>query len=383
MSSGGDFGPVDPAVVGGPPFAVAGPSTVALDGARAGSGSFTVSNVTGRPVRARVMVVPSAGADASWFQVVGESERSLPVAGTATVDVTVKVAEKAPAGAFSFAVGAALEEAPDQVVSGPTVAFQVPEPKKRKFPWWIVIVAAVALLLLIGGGITIWLLMRTPAAPTMSQAPTVSGTVQVGAELAVAPGVWDPDDSVLVHTWQACPDAATDEDDAECADIIVGTGEDAASARGPTYVVGADVVGMRIRVVETAVRVDPETFGEDGPDDLSDLPNASASSAMTDPVVAAPPTTAEVPPVETLPYSQAVSLLSAAGFQVVRTTSDEIGECDPDVVDQSPDGFEQAPIGSVVGITTLHPPELLTCIGWIQKDDLVITNDWFFEQVGP
>ena len=125
MSGGEGFGPVGPVAAEGPPFSVAGPSTVSLDGARSGSGSFTVSNVTGRPVRARLLVLPGAGADAAWFQVVGESERLLPVAGTATVDVSVRVAEQAPAGAFSFAVGAALEEAPDRVVSGPTVAFQV------------------------------------------------------------------------------------------------------------------------------------------------------------------------------------------------------------------------------------------------------------------
>ncbi|MGC5224686.1 hypothetical protein ACPW96_19145 [Micromonospora sp. DT81.3] len=118
--------------------------------------------MTGRPVRARVLVLPGAGADLSWFHVVGDSERALPVAGTATVDVSVKAPEKAPAGPFSFAVGAALEEAPDQVVSGPTVAFQLPEPKKRKFPWWILIVAVGGLLLLVGGGILIWNLTRPP-----------------------------------------------------------------------------------------------------------------------------------------------------------------------------------------------------------------------------
>ncbi|GAA1957125.1 hypothetical protein [Microbacterium deminutum] len=176
MSGSGDagFGPVGPVGPEGPPFAVAGPSQVVLDAARSGSGSFTVSNVTGRPVRARVLVLPGAGADAAWFQVVGESERALPVAGTATVDVTVKVAEKAAAGAFSFAVGAALEESPDQVVSGPTVAFQVAEPNKRKFPWWIVIVAVVAVLLLAGGGILIWNLTRPKPGPTNTPTPTTT-----------------------------------------------------------------------------------------------------------------------------------------------------------------------------------------------------------------
>ncbi|GAA1974994.1 hypothetical protein [Microbacterium pumilum] len=170
MSGGDGFGPVGPEAAQGPPFAVAGPSTVSLDSTRSGSGSFTVSNVTGRPVRARMLVLPGAGADASWFQVVGESERALPVAGSATVDVALKVPEQAPAGPSSFAVGAALEEAPDQVVSGPTVTFQVPAPTKRRFPWWIVIVAAVALLLLVGGGILIWNLTRPDPTPTETAA---------------------------------------------------------------------------------------------------------------------------------------------------------------------------------------------------------------------
>ncbi|GAA1975000.1 hypothetical protein [Microbacterium pumilum] len=178
MSGGEGFGPAGPVAAEGPPFSVAGPTTVSLDAARTGSGSFTVSNVTGRAVRARVLVLPGEGADASWFQVTGESERALPLAGTATVDVAIKVAEKAPAGSFSFAVGAALEEAPDQVVSGPTVVFQVPGATKRRFPWWIVIVAAVALLLLVGGGILIWNLTR----PNPQPSPTDTGPAVLRSE---------------------------------------------------------------------------------------------------------------------------------------------------------------------------------------------------------
>ncbi len=154
-----------------PPFAVAGPAQVGLDDSRLGSGAFTMSNLTGRPVRARVFVQPGAGADASWFEVSGGAERALPPAGTATVDVAVRVPEKAPAGTFSFQLGAALEEAPDQVVSGPTVSFEVPAIRDEPFPWWIVIVAVVALLVLGGGGLLIWNLTRPPdAGPT--QTPT-------------------------------------------------------------------------------------------------------------------------------------------------------------------------------------------------------------------
>jgi hypothetical protein len=156
MSAEGGFGPDGPGVGDAPPFAVAGPSSVAVTAERSGSGSFTVSNVAGRAVRARVFVTPGAGADPSWFQVVGESELALPAAGTATVDVALSVPSEVAAGAYSFTVGVALEESPDKMVASPTVSFTVPEAVKRRFPWWIVIVAAAAVLVLGLGAAAIW-----------------------------------------------------------------------------------------------------------------------------------------------------------------------------------------------------------------------------------
>ncbi|WP_194410444.1 hypothetical protein [Microbacterium cremeum] len=172
VASGDGFGPEGPTASGAPPFAVAGPTQVALDPARTGTGSFTVSNVSGRPVRARLLVMPGAGADASWFTIEGGPERALPLAGTATVDVAVSVPGEVTPGGYSFTVGAALEEAPDQVVPGPTVALTVPAARRRKFPWWIVIVAAVALVLLIGAGAAVWLLTRPDPQPDPTPTPT-------------------------------------------------------------------------------------------------------------------------------------------------------------------------------------------------------------------
>jgi hypothetical protein len=169
---------------------------VVLDAARAGAGSFTVSNVTGRPVRARLLVLPGAGADASWFQVEGESERMLPVAGTTTVDVSVRLKDSVPAGSYSFVLGAALEESPDQVVPGPTVSFEA-KPGRRRFPWWIVIVAAAAVLLLAAGGILIWSLTRPAAEPTTSPTPTQAGPpVYLSDVFLATPDMWfDLDES--------------------------------------------------------------------------------------------------------------------------------------------------------------------------------------------
>jgi hypothetical protein len=182
--------PSRPEGAGGPPFAIGGPSRLSLDAARTGTASFTVSNITGRPVQARLQVQPSAGVDVSWFTIAPEAgqppaanppkeaattQRAMPVAGTATVDVTVKVPDRAPAGAVSFVLNAALAETPDQIVSGPTVAFEVPAPVKRRFPWWILIVIIVALLILVGGGILIYSLTR-PGEPEPTSSPTPTET---------------------------------------------------------------------------------------------------------------------------------------------------------------------------------------------------------------
>lgn len=171
MSSDEGFGPTGSDSGEAPPFVVAGPSTVAVDLSRSTAGSFTVSNVTGRPVRARVLVLAGAGADASWFHISGDPERTLPIAGTTTVDVVVQVPKNAPPGAFSFALGAALEESPEQIVSGPTVTSHIPASEKRKFPWWIVVVSAVAVLAVVAGGLLIWNLTRPEPAP-ISSAPS-------------------------------------------------------------------------------------------------------------------------------------------------------------------------------------------------------------------
>uniref|UniRef100_S0DE06 Uncharacterized protein n=1 Tax=termite gut metagenome TaxID=433724 RepID=S0DE06_9ZZZZ len=184
MSGAEGFGPSGPGAAESPPFSVAGPSQIQLDPTRRGPASFTVSNVTGRPVRARLFVLPGANTDAAWFAIAPEgvaaapvggqtaAERSLPVAGTATVEVTVSVPPDAPAGTASFTLGAALEEAPDRLTASPTVTFEIPPAEKRKFPWWIVIVAVVAILVLAGGGLLIWELLRDRSTPSESPTPT-------------------------------------------------------------------------------------------------------------------------------------------------------------------------------------------------------------------
>ena len=53
------------------PFAVAAPPELMLDGAtRAGAARFTVTNLTGRPVRARMIPRGQDGAADGWLAVV-------------------------------------------------------------------------------------------------------------------------------------------------------------------------------------------------------------------------------------------------------------------------------------------------------------------------
>jgi hypothetical protein len=186
VSVGAGFGPDGVGAEDAAPFSVAGPANLTLDGARTGKATFTVSNKTGRSVRTRVFVQPGAGAEAAWFQLVGDIERAMPPDGSATVDVSVSVPPEAAAGSSSFTLGTALEETPDQVVSSPAVAFEIPAPGRRKFPWWIVIVAVVALVVLAGGGILIWSLTRGgESEPTSSPTPTPSSDVFLSDDFLV------------------------------------------------------------------------------------------------------------------------------------------------------------------------------------------------------
>lgn len=183
VSGGTGFGPEGAGAGDAAPFSIGGPSSLTLDG-RSGKATFTVANQTGRSVRARVFAQPGAGTDAAWLQLVGDVERPLAEAGTATVDVTVTVPQDAPAGPATFTLGAALEDAPDRVVSSPSVSFEVPPTGARKFPWWIVIVVVVALAVLGGGGLLIWNLTRG-GEPEPTGSPSPSSSVFLSDDFAV------------------------------------------------------------------------------------------------------------------------------------------------------------------------------------------------------
>jgi hypothetical protein len=113
-------------------------SLVPLDEQRKGETSFTVYNASGRAMRVRVMVTPTAPAAASWLAIDGESEREFPVSGAQQFTVKVAVPADVTTGRYSFRLDALDMANPDDpAVQGPAVAFEVttapiPVPAQKK-----------------------------------------------------------------------------------------------------------------------------------------------------------------------------------------------------------------------------------------------------------
>lgn len=141
-----------------------------LDDSGEAKASFTVTNTTPQALRGHLVARPREPAKPDWFSVAGESVRDFGPNAAERVVAQLKVPAGSLAGSYSFRLDAISEADPDEdFTEGPSVAFQVPEPPKKKpFPWWIVIVAA-AVVLLIVIGIVVWLLVRDNGKATVPQ----------------------------------------------------------------------------------------------------------------------------------------------------------------------------------------------------------------------
>lgn len=187
-------------------FAVTTPTTtVTLDTSRVGQVSFTVSNISGRPLRARLRPLTQDPMKAEWLTVTGAAQRDFALGATEVFVVSVAVPADVPAGTYSFRGDAVGEDQPDEdFAQGPTVALTVPAaPVKPKFPWWIV---AVAVAVLIIGGIVFFVIKDSGGSSKPSPSPT-SGTVSI-------PNVVGQGESQAVQQLQALglvPTVATQE----------------------------------------------------------------------------------------------------------------------------------------------------------------------------
>jgi hypothetical protein len=118
------------------PFIITSPTnTVLLGTDRTGQAAFTVSNQTGRAVRARASVAALDPTQVGWLALAGMAERDYPTGGTEQITVTVTVPPDVAGGLYPFRLDVASVVNPDEDwAQGPVVAFQVPPIKDRPRP---------------------------------------------------------------------------------------------------------------------------------------------------------------------------------------------------------------------------------------------------------
>ena len=346
------LGPSTPTAEGPAPFSISAPTELTLAADRSGTTTFTVTNLTGRPVRARLLPKGVGSTDQTWLSVVGEAERPLAVAGTLTVDVKVTVPPTTAAGTYTARLDVAAEDA-TETVTGQTVSFKVPEPEKKKgAPAWLFILIAVVALALIAGGLYFFVLRSDK--PKNTVAATVSGTSAVGQVLTATPGQWKGA-AKQSFQWQRCVAANS------CADI--------AGATATTYTpVGADV-DKSVRVDELAFGVDPAKDSAAAAKSKADEPSAQIGPVLQKNVA--------VPNVVTQPLSAASKTLVDAGLVPAPIDGFFIGPiqnpCDPPVLSQNPTGGNLK-AGQAVALS--HPPIPDSC------NKLVIVLPWLKDLKG-
>lgn len=342
------LGPSTPTAEGPAPFSISAPTELTLAADRSGTTTFTVTNLTGRPVRARLLPKGVGSTDQTWLSVVGEAERPLAVAGTLTVDVKVTVPPTTPAGTYTARLDVTAEDATESV-TGQTVSFKVPEPEKKKgAPVWLFVLIAVVVLALIAGGLYFFVL-RGAGKPENTVAATVSGTSAVGQVLTATPGRWKGA-ATQSFQWQRClgPDS--------CADI--------AGATAATYVPVAADVDKSVRVDEVAFGVDPAKDSAAAAKTKTDEPSAQIGPVLQK--------TVSVPNVVGQPLSVASKALVDAGLVPAPIDSPFFGPvpqpCDPNVTAQNPTGGN-VKAGAPVAVS--HPAIPDSC------RTLVLVLPWF------
>jgi hypothetical protein len=111
------------------PFVISSPTnTVQLGTNRTGDAAFSVSNQTGRPIRALASVTALDPTKGPWLSIAGAVERDYPTGGMEQITVSVAVPPDVAGGLYPFRLDIASVVNPDEDwAQGPVVAFQVPE----------------------------------------------------------------------------------------------------------------------------------------------------------------------------------------------------------------------------------------------------------------
>jgi len=104
--------------------------------------TYTVSNLTGRHVRGRVVLKPDDPAVKNkWITLSGETEKDFDANSTFQFPVTVNIPPNAPPGKYTFRLDAVNADIPDEGDSGSPCGFEIAAEEKKKMPVWIFPVA--------------------------------------------------------------------------------------------------------------------------------------------------------------------------------------------------------------------------------------------------
>src|SRR5438094_2439580 len=151
-----------------PAFTITTPSTaISLDKTGHGAATFTVTNQSGRSLRARATVMPIAPAPADWFTIDG-TERDLPRDGSESFTVAIAAPSATEAGPRSFRLDVASVDRPDdEWAHGPIVGFDLSAGAPIAPGYIETIMGALAgsggaIVLVVVTGLLLWAASRVP-----------------------------------------------------------------------------------------------------------------------------------------------------------------------------------------------------------------------------
>ncbi len=342
-------------------FTLTTPATTASVGSD-GRAAFpiTVTNVSGRPRRARLALVPTAPAAAEWFTIEGETVRDYGLGATESYSVKVQVPPGVGAGTYTVRADAVAEDGAPDVDQGPTVALMAAAPAAgKRFPWWILAVAAavlaavVVVAVVVAGGDDEAAAVTVP--DVQGRAATVAVAALTGAGLQPSP----PNANGL-----PCDPLVATQDPAGGSPVSKGTTVTLTFAPcGTGLLTVPDVEGQAASAAIARltaggfVTVPPDTTGLPCNPAVTSQRPAAGSPAATGTIVTLtfPACLVAVPNVQGQAASSAIAALAAAGFRPDPPDTTGLA-CDPAVSGQTPPGGASAESGATVKLTLAACP---------------------------
>jgi len=133
-------------------------NAIVLDKNRKGVVQYTVTNISGRPLRrtdARPVPLPDQSAPYSaWLTLDPAGYREYGIAGVQQYTIQIEAPDTAAPGSYTFALSVWDDANPDDtLMTGPSVTITLAQPAVKKpapFPWWIPVVVVAVIVLIVG-----------------------------------------------------------------------------------------------------------------------------------------------------------------------------------------------------------------------------------------